>query len=162
MLSLLPFRVFFPTHFKPRLFSQYTSPSRKPLAHPVDPLKKKKIFGTLFNDQVVIFPARNPPQKCFRANLPVIVIPYFKNYYIPQEPSKSHQQPSCPTHWAERKSNIPFRGYIGQRHLNTMSDVCPPKFDRTLEFSRRSYIKILMFSWPFLVTVLVNVFLRSV
>ena len=45
MLSLLPFRVFFPTHFKPRLFSQYTSPSRKPLARPVDPLKKKKIFG---------------------------------------------------------------------------------------------------------------------
>ena len=42
LLSLLPCRVFFPTHFKPRLFSQYTSPSRKPLAGPVDLSKRKK------------------------------------------------------------------------------------------------------------------------
>ena len=47
--------------------------------------KEKKSSVSLFNDQVIIFPARNPPQKCFRANLPVIIIPYFKNYYIPQE-----------------------------------------------------------------------------
>ena len=57
------------------------------------------------------------------------IIPRFKNYYIPQQPSKPQQQPSCPTHYAEPTSNIPFTGWIGKRHDNTMYDICPPKLD---------------------------------
>ena len=86
MLSLLPFRVFFPTHFKPRLSFPNTPLLVANLLHVQWTLsRRKKSSVSLFNDQVVIFPARNPPQKCFRANLPVIIIPYFKNYYTPQE-----------------------------------------------------------------------------
>ena len=46
------------------------------------------------------------------------IIPRFKNCYIPQQPPKPQQQPT---------SNIPFTGWIGQRHENTKSDSCPPK-----------------------------------
>ena len=64
------------------------------------------------------------------------IIPRFKNYYIPQQPPKPQQQPSCSTHCAEPTSNIPFTGWIGQRHENTMSDSCPPKLDGEMPPSR--------------------------
>ena len=67
-------------------------------------------------------------------------IPRFKNYYILQKPPKSQQQLSCPTHYEERTSNIPFTRWIAQRHLNTMSDSCPSKLDDEilLGFSRNN------------------------
>ena len=46
-----------------------------------------------------------------------------------QKLPKSKQQPSCSTHCAERTSNIPFPGWIGQRHLNTMPDSCTPQLN---------------------------------
>ena len=55
---------------------------------------------------------------------------------MPQKPPNSKQQPSCPTHYAELTSNIPFTGWIEQKHLNAMSDSCPSKLDGEMLPSR--------------------------
>ena len=94
-------------------------------------------------NQVVIFPSRNPPQKCLIASLQSI-LPRFRNYYISQKLLKSQHQSSCPTHYAERTGNIPLIGKIGERHWKTRSDNYTPKFSTpsrshcAIEFSRNN------------------------
>ena len=39
----------------------------------------------------------------------------------------AQQQPSCPTHHLEQTSNTPITGWIGQRHVTTMSWLFPIK-----------------------------------
>ena len=41
-----------------------------------------------------------------------------------------------PNHYSKRTNNIPFRGWIGQRHFNAMSDSRPPKLDGKMLPSR--------------------------
>ena len=42
---------------------------------------------------------------------------------------KPQQQFSCPTHHRERTNNIPFTGWIEQRHVTTMPNNCLSKLD---------------------------------
>ena len=57
------------------------------------------------------------------------IILRFKNCYISQKVLKSQQQPLCSTQYVEWTNNTPFTGWIGQGHLNTVSDSCPQKLD---------------------------------
>ena len=52
------------------------------------------------------------------------------------KPPKSQQWPSCPTHYAERSSNMPFTGWIRQRYSNAISVSCPPRLDGEMLSSR--------------------------
>ena len=59
------------------------------------------------------------------------IIPRFGNDYIPLKPPEPRQQLSCPTHCPEQTNNISLAKIfdIGQKHLTTISDSCPPKVD---------------------------------
>ena len=46
-----------------------------------------------------------------------------------QKPSKSQQHPHAPHALIYHYSNIPFTGWIGQRHLNVISGSCSPNVD---------------------------------
>ena len=63
-------------------------------------------------------------------------------------------------HYTEQASNMPFTAWLGERHLNTMSDSCLPKLGGEMLLSHSAVwpkqlnmkILILMFLWPILVT----------
>ena len=148
------------------LFSTQPSQCYIPLKHRVDHPKRKQNFSLPFQPGCHLSIQESTTEVLYSKSSDHI-IPRFKNYYIPQQPPKPQQQPSCPTHCAEPTSNTPFTGCIGQRHEKSMSDICPPKLEGEM-LPSHSGIQLkqlnirnltLAFSWPFLGTVLMNVFL---
>ena len=59
------------------LFSTHPLPCHKPLTHPGDHPKRKQISSL-----AVIFPSRNPPQKCLKTNLSTMLFVTDKKYNI--------------------------------------------------------------------------------
>ena len=140
LLSLLPFQVRLPTHFKPTLLSQHT-----PLNVTYLEWTAEKTSSGLPKKKIKLQSTHSTRLSSFHLGIHTEVlnskssdhiIPRFKNYYIPQQPPKPQQQPSCPTHCTEPTCNIPFTRWIGQRHENTMSDSYPPKLDVEMLQSR--------------------------
>ena len=131
LLSLLPFQVRLPTHFKPTLLSQHTPLNVTYLEWTAEktssglPKKKIKLQSTHSTRLSSFHPGIHT--EVLNSKSSDHIIPRFKNYYIPQQPPKPQQQPT---------SNIPFTGRIGQRHENTMSDSCPQKLDGEMLPSR--------------------------
>ena len=130
-LSLLHFQVRLSTHFKPTLVSQHTPLNVTYLEWTVQktssgPPKKKIKLQSIHSTRLSSFHLGIHTEVLYNKSSDHI-IPRFKNYYISQQPPKPQQQPT---------SNIPFTGWIGQRHENTMSDSCPPKLDGEMLPSR--------------------------
>ena len=156
-----------PYIFQATLFSTHPSRCHKPLTHPVNNPKRSQIFRLSIQTGCHL--------SIWESTLELPLQQIFRLYYTcsiqkllyTSKPPKSQQEPSCPTHYAERSSNIRFTGWIRQRFANTISVSWPPRLNREMLSSRSGIqpeqlnmnILILMFLWPFLPAVLVNVFL---
>ena len=73
LLSLLPFQVHLPMHFKPTIFSQHTPLNVTYLWNIKWTTQKENKSSVYPFKQTVIFPSRNPPQKYCIANRPTIL-----------------------------------------------------------------------------------------
>ena len=130
LLSLLRFRVRFSTYFKPTLFST------PPLLVFVttsnissEPSKKKADLQTHHSNRLPSFYLGTHLRSALKQNFRLYYACSIQNLLYTTKPPKSQQQPSCPTHYSERTSNIPFTGWIRQRYSNTISDSCPARLD---------------------------------
>ena len=162
LLCLLPYI------FQATLFS--THPSHKPLTHPVNNPKRNQIFRLSIQTGCHLSIQEPTLEVPYSKSSDYIVPVQFKNYYIHQNQLSHNNNPHAPHTYAERSSNIPFIGWIRQRYSNTISVSCPPRLDCEMLSSRSGIqpnqlnmnILILMFLWPFLAMVLLNVFLWPV
>ena len=168
LLSLLPFQVCFPTYFNPLFpaplsLSQTSNTSSKQS-------KKKSDNQTIHSNRLSSFHLGTH----LRSSLQQVFLLYYtclvQKLLYTSKPLKSEQKPSCPIHYAEPSSNIPFTGWIRQRYSNTISVSCRPCLDGGMLSScsgtqleeLNMNILILMFLLRFLAAVLVNVFLWPV
>ena len=126
LLSFLPFQVCLPTHFKPHSFLNTPLSMLHTSKTSSGPSKKKIKLQSTHSTRLSSFHL-GIHTEVLNSKSSDHIIPRFKNYYIPQQPPKPQQQPT---------SNIPFTGWIGQRHENTMSDSCPLKLDGEMLPSR--------------------------
>ena len=144
--------------FNKRLSLSQTSNtlSGPPQPPPPPPLKKKKSSR------------QSPHSTRLLSFYPATEVPYSGpsdhitlNHCIPQKLLKAQQQSLCPTYHPKWTSNIPFTGWIG--NLTAMSDSCSPKLDgemlpsRSGIYPKQLNMKMLIFLWPFLATVVVSV-----